>query len=135
MIDFEAFGQSIDADLSKTPWPPTGPSITRPHSPSVPVNHSTAIRPGDTNSQNLDTMTTEDMNFLEPDFGWGMGMGMSMGLDGQLDDDGFGWLSGLGAGEGFFGTDNENVNGNGHEGDLGFTQDALWSVSPVLRLC
>jgi hypothetical protein len=57
-------------------------------------------------------------------------MGMNMGLDYQGDDDGFGWLSGLGAGEGFLGTDNANgngnVNGNGNEGDLGFTQDPFW---------
>jgi len=70
------------------------------------------------------------MNLLQPDFGWGMGMGMGMGmnvgLDEQVEDDGFGWLSGLGAGEGFFGTDNANTNGD--EGDLGLTQDPFWLV-------
>ena len=71
------------------------------------------------------------MNFRQPDFGWGMGMGMgmgmNMGLDEQVEDDGFGWLSGLGAGEGFFGTDNANANGN--QEDPGFAQDPFWFVS------
>jgi hypothetical protein len=129
MIDFEAFGQSIDADLSKTPWPPTGPSITRPHSPSVLVTDSGLVN---NDVQDPSTTAGGNPNFLKPDYGWGMGMGMNMGLDDQAEDDGFGWLSGLGAGEGFFGTDNANGNGNGNgngnEGDLGFTQDLFWSV-------
>jgi hypothetical protein len=128
MIDFEAFGQSIDADLSKTPWPPTGPTITRPHSPSILINQSTASGVGDSGNQNLNTEMRGDMNYLEPNFGWGIGMGGNMGLGDQVEDDGFGWLSGLGAGEGFFGTDNANGNGEGNEGDLGFTQDPFWSV-------
>jgi hypothetical protein len=130
MIDFEAFGQSIDADLSKTPWPPTGPTITRPHSPSILVNQNTASGLVNNNTQDLSTTAGGNLDLLEPDLGWGMGMGMgmgmNMGLDNQAEDDGFGWLSGLGAGEGFFGTD--NANGNGNEGDLGFTQDPFWSV-------
>jgi hypothetical protein len=134
MIDFEAFGQSIDADLSKTPWPPTGPTITRPHSPSILVNQNTASGLVNNNTQDFSTTAGGNLDLLEPDLGWGMGMGMgmgmNMGLDNQAEDDGFGWLSGLGAGEGFFGTDNANVNGNGNgnEGDLGFTQDPFWLV-------
>ena len=130
MIDFEAFGQSIDADLSKTPWPPTGPTITRQHSPSVLVNRNTASGLVNNNTQDLSTTAGGNLDFLEPDLGWGMGMGMgmNMGLDNQVEDDGFGWLSGLGAGEGFFGTDIANGNGDGNEGDLGFTQDPFWRV-------
>jgi hypothetical protein len=95
------------------------------------INQSTTSALGDSNIQ----QTGEDLNSLQPDFGWGMGMGMNgwgmgmgmnMGLDDQVDDDGFGWLSGLGAGEGFFGTDNANANGD--EGDHGFAQDPFWSV-------
>jgi hypothetical protein len=135
MIDFEAFGQKIDADVSKTPWPPTGPSMTRPQSPAVLMKQSMAS--GEGNTQNLNTNTAGGMNFLEPDFGWGMGMGMGMGMnmgvENQVEDDGFGWLSGLGAGDGFFGTDNANANGDGNAGDLGFTQDPFWLVFPCFE--
>jgi hypothetical protein len=84
MIDFEAFGNSIDTDLSKTPWPPTGPTITRPHSPSVLINQSTTSALGDSNIQ----QTGEGLNSLQPDFGWGMGMGMNgwgMGMGTTMD--------------------------------------------------
>lgn len=129
MIDFEAFGQSIDADLSKTPWPPTGPSaMTQTQNstrPQTPVLGYTAQNPPsdlatNTNGQNTGPLTGVDMSVLEPDFGWGMGVGMGMGLnDGShRGNDGFGWLSGIGAGGGFF----------GNEGDLAFAQDPFWSV-------
>lgn len=123
-IDFEAFGQSVDADLSKTPWPPSGPSITRPQSPSVSTNQNTASGLLHSGIQDDKALAGVDMNMLEPDFGWGMGMGTNMGLDEQGSADGFGWLSGLGLGEGFLGTDIGN--GNGNNGDLGFARDPFW---------
>lgn len=138
MMDFEAFGQSIDADLSKTPWPPTGPSATthsttRPSSPNRPFSSSNAnISTGATVFEmpppplppagapvpdTGQTLTGMDMNMLEPDFGWGLGAGMGMGIgDGSSGlNDGFGWLSGVGATGGF-----------GSDGDMLFGQDSFW---------
>jgi hypothetical protein len=135
MMDFEAFGQSVDADMSKTPWPPTGPSaisqtngIVRQVSPSRPIamqgaaSSSHAIFGGE--SVNYDagfgqTMSGIDMGMLESDFGWGQGMGAGMGVDDGASGagDGFGWLSGIGAAGGF-----------GIDGDLGFAQDSFWWV-------
>jgi hypothetical protein len=120
MIDFEAFGQSIDADLSKTPWPPTGPSavtqtqnITRPQTPILAHQMSDGTS---TAGQIVDPLTGVDMSILEPDFGWGMGMGM--GVDDGSHGGNDGWLSGIGAGGGFF----------GNEGNMDFAQDPFWSV-------
>lgn len=131
MLDFEAFGQSIDADLSKTPWPPTGPSattqsMTRPPSPTrggynpestignqplppIPQANGQMTGPGQ-------TLTGMDMNMLEPDLGWGLGVGMGDGSNGM--NDGFGWLSGVGATGGF-----------PNDGDMMFAQDSFWSVN------
>lgn len=61
------------------------------------------------------TLTGMDMNMLEPDFGWGLGVGMGMGDTANGLNDGFGWLSGVGAAGGF-----------GGDGDMMFAQDSFW---------
>ena len=135
MIDFEAFGQSIDADLSKTPWPPTGPSATtqiqsatRPHSPSQPIFRDPAVPKPDYTARDDNALEGFDMSVLESDFGWGMGMGMNMGLDDQGANDGFGWLSGIGASGNFFPTTEV-----GNQGDTGLAQDVSWSVALLIQ--
>lgn len=147
MMDFEAFGQSIDADLSKTPWPPTGPSattqsMTRPPSPNrgfqstsasthfnqhpytTTINDNNGLLQmppptsgGGQTSGTGQTLTGTDMNMLEPDFGWGLGVGMGMGDGNNGLNDGFGWLSGVGAAGGF---------GGDGDGDMVFAQDSFW---------
>jgi hypothetical protein len=137
IMDFEAFGQSVDADLSKTPWPPTGPSATTftqpatrqvsPLRPSagqgstIPFNGMLSNNQGaqDTNLGLSMPMPGGDLSMLESDFGWGLGSGVGLGLnEGSTGtNDGFGWLSGVGA-----------VGGFGTDGDLGFAQDPFWSV-------
>lgn len=131
MLDFEAFGHSIDADQSKTPWPPSVPSTfaqshsqTRPHAPSIDTPYTPA-QIADSAGQDNDVLTGVDINMLETDYSWGMGTGMDMGLDKPGSNDGFGWLSGVGPGGNFFGLGI----GNAHEGDLGFAPDDFWSVA------
>ena len=68
------------------------------------------------------------MSVLESDFGWGMGMGMNMGLDDQGANDGFGWLSGIGASGNFFPTTEV-----GNQGDTGLAQDVSWSVALLIQ--
>jgi hypothetical protein len=116
MMDFEAFGQSIDADLSKTPWPPTGPSAmthtaTRPPSPAR-QNPAEEVDQSVTGQGIDQPLPAPNTTLSQAGFDWGPSM------DVHAEHDGFGWLSGIGAGGGFF--------GNGNEADLAFAQDPFW---------
>lgn len=126
-MDFEAFGQSVDADMSKTPWPPTGPSApsqtnglshqaTTSGSMATNVDHFNGYTLNHSHRPGL-TISAMDMGTLGSDFGWGQGTGVGIGVDEGNNgaSDGFGWLSGIGAAGGF-----------GTDGDLGFAQDSFW---------
>lgn len=123
-IDFEAFGLSIDADLTKAPWPPVG----------FPSGSNTAAGlefDFDLSGGNGSTL--------------GLGSGMSTGLgmnDFGLGDayGGFGWLTGgagvSGAVSGFggMGLGTGTVAGTGagtstgNDADTLFGQDTFWCV-------
>jgi hypothetical protein len=129
-IDLNAFGQGVDTNISRDPWrtSDTGAQtrFTTGLQKTLPTMQYRAHGLGQ-NERAQDTDPTEGSNLdsLQPENDWGMGIDMSMGSYDQSANDGFGWLTGLGAGEAFFGDGNAN---NG--GDLDFSQDPVWSVYP-----